>query len=214
MGMSEEDARLHAKFVHEGERRFIYAARRDGAPGLVLLPEGEAQSRRSETKRALTCPVTGCATPELTTVDRSKADRRDGYRHLAKGVDHGAERMHHVLAKGLLARWARWAMPGAVAIEEHPSNDVRERIADVLVTLADGTRFALEVQYSGLSIDAWRERHESYRRQGTVDVWLFGHAGEQSRWRDGIMRLNATQREIAASGAPVLWINPLTDQVA
>ncbi len=28
------------------------------------------------------------------------------------------------------------------------------------------------------------------------------------------MHLNATQREIAASGAPVLWINPLTEEVA
>lgn len=131
-----------------------------------------------------------------------------------KGPDHGAERMHHVLAKGLLARWARWAMPGATAIEEHPSNETRERIADVIVTLPDGPQFALEVQYSALSVEAWRERHESYRRNGIVDVWLFGHAGAQSRWRDGVMYLNATQREIAASGAPVLWINPLTEEVA
>lgn len=212
--MSGEDPGLHAEFVHEGERRFVYAARRDAAPGLVLLPEGEAQRMRPETKRALMCPVSGCTMPDLTTVDRSKAGRRDGYRHLVKGIDHGAERMHHVLAKGLLARWARWAMPGAIAIEEHPSNDTRERIADVFVTLPDGKRFALEVQYSALSVDAWRKRHESYRRQGVVDVWLFGHAGAQSRWRDGVMQLNATQRDIAASGTPVLWINPLTEQVA
>ncbi len=160
------------------------------------------------------CPVSGCPIPDLTTVDRSRAGRRDGYRHLAKGVDHGAERMHHVLAKGLLARWARWAMPGATAIEEHPSNEARERIADVMVRLPDGGQLALEVQYSALSVEAWRERHESYRRNDIVDVWLFGHAGEQSRWRDGAMHLNATQREIAASEAPVLWINPLTEEVA
>lgn len=214
VGMSDEDTQHHATFVHEGERRFIYAARRDGARGLVLLPEGAAQAQRAPTKSELMCPVPGCPMPDLTTVDRSRAGRRDGYRHLAKGVDHGAERMHHVLAKGLLARWARWAMPGATAIEEHPSNDARERIADVMVRLPDGAQFALEVQYSSLSVEAWRERHESYRRNGIVDVWLFGHAGEQSRWRGGVMHLNATQREIAASGAPVLWINPLTEEVA
>lgn len=214
VGMSDEDAQHHATFVHEGERRFIYAARRDGAPGLVLLPERAAEARRAPTKSELMCPVPGCPMPDLTTVDRSRAGRRDGYRHLATGVDHGAERMHHVLAKGLLARWARWAMPGATAIEEHPSNEARERIADVMVRLPDGAQFALEVQYSALSVEAWRERHESYRRNGIVDVWLFGHAGAQARSRDGVMYLNATQREIAASGEPVLWINPLTEEVA
>lgn len=214
MGMSEEDAQRHAAFVHEGERRFIYAARRDGAHGLVLLPEGAAEARRAPTKSELICPVPDCPMPDLTAVDRRRAGRRDGYRHLAKGVDHGAERMHHVLAKGLLARWARWAMPGATAMEEHPSSDARERIADVMVRLLDGAQFALEVQYSSLSVEAWQERHESYRRNDIVDVWLFGHAGEQSRWRGGVMHLNATQRRIAASGAPVLWINPLTEDVA
>ncbi len=83
-----------------------------------------------------------------------------------------------------------------------------------MVRLPDGGQLALEVQYSALSVEAWRERHESYRRNDIVDVWLFGHAGEQSRWRDGAMHLNATQREIAASEAPVLWINPLTEEVA
>lgn len=214
VGTPDQDAQHLARFVRGGERRFIYGARRHGAPGLVLLPERAAEARRAPTKSELMCPVPGCPMPDFTTVDRSRAGRRDGYRHLATSVDHGAERMHHVLAKGLLARWARWAVPGATGIEEHPSNDARERIADVMVRLPGGAQFALEVQYSALSVEAWRERHESYRRDGIIDVWLFGHAGAQSRWRDGVMYLNATQREIAASGAPVLWINPLTEEVA
>jgi len=213
VGISDQNGRAHAAFVHAGETRFVFAARRDGTPGLVELEDGTAVARRVATKAELICPVPGCRTPNLTTVNRG-AHARDGYRHLTDGTNHAAERMHHVLGKGLLAKWARWAIPGATAIEEHPSNPERERIADVLVTLPNQTRFALEVQYASLSVDAWQERHESYRRQGIVDVWLFGHAGAQSRWRDGIMQLNATQRAIAESGTPVLWLNPLTREVA
>ncbi|WP_232832901.1 tyrosine-type recombinase/integrase [Curtobacterium sp. YC1] len=51
--MSDEDTQHHATFVHEGERRFIYAARRDGARGLVLLPERAAEAQRALTKSEL-----------------------------------------------------------------------------------------------------------------------------------------------------------------
>lgn len=123
VGMSDEDAQHHATFVHEGERRFIYAARRDGARGLVLLLEGAAEAQRAPTKSELMCPVPGCPMPDLTTVDRSRAGRRDGYRHLAKGVDHGAERMHHVLAKGPEAqKYANGDPQRSISVNDPPSD--------------------------------------------------------------------------------------------
>jgi len=101
-GMSEEDAQRRAAFVQEGEWRFIYAAGRDGARGLVLPPEATVEARRAPMRSELMRLVPGCPMPDISVVDRSRAGRRDGYRHLAEGVDHGAERMHLVLAKGAL----------------------------------------------------------------------------------------------------------------
>jgi hypothetical protein len=48
-------------------------------------------------------------------------------------------------------------------------------VPDVLVVFPDGRRFAVEVQYAPLTIDAWRHRHDGYRAHGIVDIWLFGH---------------------------------------
>ena len=49
------------------------------------------------------------------------------------------------------------------------------QLPDVLVAFPDGRRFAFEVQYAPLTIDAWRARHAGYRAHGIVDIWLFGH---------------------------------------
>jgi hypothetical protein len=49
------------------------------------------------------------------------------------------------------------------------------QVPDVLVVFPDGRRFAFEVQYAPLTIDAWRARHAGYRAHGIVDIWLFGH---------------------------------------
>jgi hypothetical protein len=49
------------------------------------------------------------------------------------------------------------------------------QVPDVLVVFPDGRRFAFEIQYAPLTIDAWRARHAGYRAQDIVDIWLFGH---------------------------------------
>lgn len=199
----------HPLAFREGESRFVFAAWRDGSPGLVEMPEGGAELWRPRVHE-LMCPVVDCPSPDIGVVNRGR--HRHGFTHRAGG-DHGPESLNHVQGKALLVRWASAAYPEASVVEEHPSNAARERVADVMVTFPDGRRVALEVQYSALDVDKWQERHDSYRRQGILDVWFFGHDGPQasSVGGDGV-ELNAVQ-SAAAEHAPVLWLNPVAERV-
>lgn len=199
----------HSLAFREGESRFVFAAWRNGSPGLVEMPDGGAELWRPRVQE-LMCPVIGCPSPEIGVVNRGR--RRHGFAHRAGG-DHGPESLNHVQGKALLVRWATATYPDAIVAEEHPSNAARERVADVMVTFTDGRRVALEVQYSALDVDKWQERHDSYRRQGILDIWFFGHDGAQaSTVGDDGVALNAVQ-EAAAEHGPVLWLNPITEQV-
>jgi hypothetical protein len=166
------DSSVLAEF-QAGETRFVFARFRSGDPGLYLLPDGAANQKRAFTKTELLCPVEGCPTPELTTVNRADHGR-DGFRHLRGNYKHGAESLFHLEGKAQIARWARTECPDAQVVEEQKSNDHRDRIADVMITFPGGERVAVEVQNAGLSPHSWQARHESYRAQGIVDVWLSG----------------------------------------
>ena len=191
-----------------GDPRFIYAARRDGS-GLVLLPDGQAEQLRQLARAHLRCPVRHCPAPELTTVG---GERRHHFRHLVRDVatDHGAETWYHLEAKQVLAAWAARQHVGAV-VEDEKVLGSRDRIADVFVTLTSGLRYAIEVQFSSLSPELFRERHRWYRDAGITDVWLFIHAGVHLRsgWNDTRnVTYSPTHRAVRESGTPVLWVNP------
>lgn len=191
-----------------GDPRFIYAARRDTSE-LVLLPHGQAEAFRELARTQLMCPVRGCPAPQVTTVG---GDRRHHYRHLVKAAstDHSPETWHHLEAKQVLEAWAKERYPGAI-VEQEKVLGSRDRIADVFVTLPDGSRYAIEVQFSSLTTDQFRERHRWYRDAGIVDVWLFIHAGVQLRqdW-DRTLRVtySPTHHAVAQTGAPMFWVNP------
>lgn len=191
-----------------GDPRFIYAAHRDGS-GLVLLPPGKAVEFRDFARRQLMCPVPGCPAPQITTVS---GDRRHHYRHLAKDAttEHGPETWYHLEAKQVLASWARERHPFAI-VEQERVLGARDRIADVFVALPGGSRYAIEVQFSSLTPELFRERHQWYRDAGIIDVWLFIHAGVNLRteW-DNTVRVtySPTGRAIADAGLRVLWVNP------
>lgn len=84
-----------------GDPRFIYAIRRDGAPGLIELPDGEAGAYRDIARSLLMCPVRGCPSPEITTVGGD--GRRHHFRHLVRsaGTDHGPEAWIHLESKAV-----------------------------------------------------------------------------------------------------------------
>ena len=197
-----------------GVSRFIFARYRADRPGLFELKDGEAERYRIFANTGLICPVDGCPSPKITTVNRSRY--QDGFKHYRSAFSHGPESLFHVEGKAVIARWARETYPEAEVVEEQASNRERERIADVMVTFVDGRRVALEVQYASLTPTDWQERHDSYRAQGILDIWLFGHYGNQMPAADdvGKITLNPTHERAAEHGSPVLWFNPTIRQVA
>lgn len=199
----------------EGETRLIYARRRQGDTTLFELEDGTAATIRDWAKANLLCPVDSCVSPALTTVNRG-ARARDGFMHLVRTHDHGPESLFHIEAKGQIAKWLRLRYPRVIVREEEASNKNRDRIADIMATAPNGDRIAIEIQYSYLAPEVWLQRHESYRAQNIVDVWLFGHHGDQ------LTRLRGTEDQVVVSpthelaikcGMPLLWINPVLGRI-
>ncbi|TFD37038.1 hypothetical protein E3T37_12640 [Cryobacterium sp. TMT2-10] len=176
----------------EGETRLIYARRRQGDATLFELVNGTAATIRSWAKENLLCPVDGCESPALTTVNRG-VRARDGFKHLVRTDDHGPESLFHIEAKGHIADWLRRRYPQVIVREEEPSNKNRDRVADIMATALNGDRIAIEIQYSYLEPAIWLKRHESYRDQKILDVWLFGHHGDQ------LTRVRGTEDQVVLS---------------
>jgi len=104
--------------------------------------------------------------------------------------------------------------PNSIVRREEYTNEQGERRADVLLTAQTGERVAFEVQYSALTPDAWKRRHESYQRQNIRDVWLFGHTGAQLKTdKDGLLKPNPTHEAVVASGSALWFINPLQEKL-
>jgi hypothetical protein len=199
----------------EGETRLIYARRRQGDTTLFELEDGTAATIRDWAKKNLLCPVDSCESPALTTVNRG-ARARDGFMHLVRTNDHGPESLFHIEAKGQIAKWLRLRYPRVIVREEEASNKNRDRIADIMATAVNGDRIAIEIQYSYLSPEVWLERHESYRAQNIVDVWLFGHHGDQLtrvRGTEDQVVLSPTHELAIECGMPLLWINPVLGRI-
>lgn len=178
---------------------------------LVFIDEGQAEQLRAAAKSGqLVCPVAGCPSPGFTTVGGS---RRHHFRHLTKGArSHGGESFAHHTAKHLIGRWARTKYPEAMVSVDNERVESRQ-LPDVLITMEDGTRYAIEVQYSPMTASAWSERHRGYVDHGIYDVWILGHTGanlvrsrrEENRGNPNPGPLHAA---IHRAGLPLLWINP------
>lgn len=157
----------------QGETRLVYARYRDRPHDPPFyLEDGQAQPRREWAKEHLECLMPDCQDRRLTTV--SRRGRRDGFTHYSGAGGHSAESLFHEQGKALLARWASEHLPDAHVVAEQATAD-RTRRADVMVSRPDGNQVALEVQYAGLTVHEWEQRHGDYTRQGIRDVWLFGH---------------------------------------
>lgn len=196
----------------DGETRLIAAAHRaDVSAPLFVLPDGAGREHRVWAKAELRCFIPDCPAPALTTVARQRG--RDGFRHLTRGVGgHSPESFHHIQGKAVIADWLRRTYPSAQITVEAATDSQRSRIADVLF-VADGVRYAFEVQYASLSPDEWEARHRSYQDAGIVDVWLWGHTSRQLKRRrrdrfEGDFGLTPTQEALRDRGLQLLWINP------
>ncbi len=198
----------------DGETRLVYARHREDPSRLFLLEDGAAGAQRAFTKERLECFVPECLDRGLTTVSRFPKGRRDGFRHLSGG-SHAPESLFHLQAKRRIIDWAQGRYASVRAVDEAPLAG-RERIADVLITSDDPPgRLAVEVQYSSLGDEAWKQRHEWYQAEGIHDCWLLGHAGRHfPRLRDEGYVLSPLHRALAVAGMQLLWINPITGEIA
>lgn len=212
------DPSVLAEF-QDGERCLVWA-RDKGNGSLYRLKDGTARELKSWAKEHLECFMPDCGDRRLTTVARHPK-RRDGFSHYAGAGGHSAESEAHQQGKAALVAWVQATLgpSGVTAVAERSTSD-RQRIADVMVTWPDGRQVALEVQYAALTVEAWQRRHDSYREQGVVDVWLLGHdskhlkAARRHAWEkegaaEGMVALADLHRAMVAAGVPLLWINPV-----
>jgi hypothetical protein len=74
---------------------------------------------------------------------------------------------------------------------------------------AGGHQVAVEVQYSGLTIESWRARHGDYRQRGITDVWLWRldlSPAQIAAPEPPLVRMPAAQQAALHAGLPALWI--------
>ncbi|OXR40155.1 hypothetical protein B7C42_07779 [Nocardia cerradoensis] len=115
---------------------------------------------------------------------RPNGQRRPHFAHPAGltpgGGQHTPESVWHLTSKTLLAEWAR-TQPGVVEVRNEVALPGNERRSDVRVFFADGSQVALEVQSYSLTDEQWQGRHDAYRRNGIVDVWIW-HPDTPTHW--------------------------------
>ena len=205
-------------FMGAGEPLLIMAAYKDQARRgeLFVMEDGQAKNLYEFTRNELRCFFEDCPQPGLKAVSRQKA--RDGFSHLSGGQKHATESINHEQGKIVIAEWLRRHYPAAETEVEVPIDNERSRVADVLTIGTRGGKIAFEIQYAALSFAEWQERHQDYQQRGIVDVWLFGHEGDQfrrSRTSEGRdVQLNVIQLSLAQQKQPVFWINPELQQIA
>lgn len=206
----------------DGETRLLYArSKADPDAPPYYLQDGTAKQVRSWAKEHLECFLPDCADRRLTTV--SRVGRRDGFKHFTGAGGHSQEGIFHQQAKALIVRWATALHSEVLAVAEQATGSRRRR-ADVMLTWPDGRQVAIEIQYAGLSVDAWQARHDSYQQQGLVDVWLLGHlrpqlrparrlSNEPANATAGKVEIGPLHQAIVAAGVPLLWIDPIHERV-
>jgi hypothetical protein len=117
----------------------------------------------------------------------------------------------HREGKALLARWLCAKLRESVVTMEAVVTETGQR-ADVLVTLPDGGRVAVEFQCADLGTREWQRRHDLYRSNGIRDLWLLG--GSRLIRGDAGFRLSELERALLASNAPLLFLDPLGETLA
>ena len=194
----------------DGETRQVYARDRQAPAGPLFYLEDNAvdTAMRAFTREPLECFIDDCPQRELVAVHRES--KRDGFRHRAGAGGHEPESLFHDQAKHMIADWIEHLHADAGVCCERGTSDRRRR-ADVMVTWPSGRQLAIEVQYSKLSVQEWRERTDSYRSHGIAVVWLFGHCGHHMKpdKKSGAIKLNELHQTMRREGHDLLWVNPI-----
>lgn len=207
-----------------GERALVFAVHQDDHDRPLCHMEYDDATKpvKALTREHLECFMPDCGDRRLKAVHRSM--KRDGFSHMPGAGGHAPESLFHQQSKALIATWVSRYWP-AVRVDMELATETRDRIADVMLTWADGARVAVEIQYSAITVADWSERHLSYRAQGIVDVWLFGHTGKHMQQVGPKFPLTAADvagqiwllpvhEAIVRAKLPLLWINPVTAQIA
>lgn len=202
----------------DGETRLVYAAHINDPTGpLYLLEDNTAKQFKGYAKANLQCFIPDCATPQFTTVSRSRG--RDGFRHMTGG-GHSEESLFHKQGKHALLDWLARRHPDVDARAEVSMLPVVDRRADVLATHPGGERIALEVQYSAMPApgdrDSWESRTRDYQNAGVSPVWFLGHRGVhfKPQLRGETIELGPVARAILDAGMQLWWLNPILGVVA
>jgi hypothetical protein len=128
-----------------------------------------------------------------------------------------AESVRHVSGKLVLAQWLRTHFPEAVVTLEERLPEPN-RIADIFVVHADGSRWAIEFQCAPLEIEQWQHRHDAYRRAGILDIWIVGN-NRREKQEAFIEAILTTAHEVLFLDPqvtpPRAWLRwPVTRQIA
>lgn len=202
-------------------REWLYLP--DGAAALAVSSAPGAPTWKDRCKAGeLLCPYPACGIAFGSVRNYSK--RRHCFAHPPGVTEHNGagagETWWHLNAKQRMAAWARMKFPGAeVRIDDMQLRaEDQRRQPDVLVTMRDGRRLAIELQYSALDETEWTARHDFYRRAGIVDVWLLANTGPMfkrttSHGHEAVRLLPLHQAMLRAGVIP-LWFNPVWARLA
>lgn len=145
--------------------------------GIVRIGLGQAEHLRERARAGqLVCPVGDCASPNLTTRASYTTWRGtlvpDGFRHVSSpNPGHGLETTHHITGKLVVKRWLERLGFDEVTLERRDTQS--GRTPDVTAT-RNGSRFAVEVQFSPISTAEWSQRTKELADSGFSVLWLWG----------------------------------------
>lgn len=165
--------------------------------------------RRLSDARALRCPL--C---EKCVVLKAGTILAPHFAHLP-GVscshhDAEPETPRHREGKALLARWIRARLPDSDVTLEAVISETGQR-ADLLLTMMDGRRVALEYQCADLSARDWRRRRDAYQSASILDLWILG-GNRLVRGENGY-RVADLERAMLEDARPLLILDSLGENL-
>ncbi len=147
----------------------------------------ELRSKGYSGDQTLVCALCYAEKNELVPLivrSRLGGSRRPHFAHPAgsgpSNGQHSAESVWHLTSKAVLAEWAR-VQPGVIDVRNEAWLPDHQRRADVRIVFEDGQQLALEVQASPLTDQEWLRRHNDYRRNGIIDLWIW-HPELATNW--------------------------------